>query len=273
MKGLVIFLAGLLCGAALLWYLGFERAAPPAALPDPGLPAPMPTDGPVTHTDFAPAQMEVPRSPHLPLPHEPSDVETSAPDQDISLPEAPTAEAEPAPATTGTVAPAAEPSVAATDATALPAAPVPMPREPKLLLPVAGVKASQLSDTFTDARGQGRSHDAIDIMAPTGTPVFAVEDGTIAKLFDSKPGGLTIYHFDVAKQLAYYYGHLDRYAEGLAEGQAVKRGDVIGYVGYTGNASPEAPHLHFAIFILGPEKQWWKGTPVNPYRYLGGTPR
>jgi murein DD-endopeptidase MepM/ murein hydrolase activator NlpD len=138
-----------------------------------------------------------------------------------------------------------------------------------LTIPVSGVTAAQLSDTYTDARSDGRSHDAIDIMAPTGTPVLAVDDGVIVKLFTSKPGGLTIYQFDDDAELAYYYAHLDSYAEGLSEGQSVTRGDVIGYVGYTGNANPEGPHLHFAIFILGPEKNWWQGTAINPYPHLG----
>ncbi len=139
-----------------------------------------------------------------------------------------------------------------------------------LIIPVEGIAAAQLSDTFTDARGEGRRHDAIDIMAPTGTPVRAVADGRIVKLFNSKPGGLTIYQFDQADTVAYYYAHLDRYADGVAEGQTVKQGDLVGYVGFTGNASPDAPHLHFAIMVLGPEKNWWQGTAINPYPYLGG---
>jgi murein DD-endopeptidase MepM/ murein hydrolase activator NlpD len=94
--------------------------------------------------------------------------------------------------------------------------------------------------------------------------VVAVEDGHIAKLFLSKPGGLTVYHFDEASEFAYYYAHLDSYAPGVREGMAVRKGQVIGYVGSTGNAAPEAPHLHFAIFRLGPQRQWWRGTPVNP---------
>jgi len=148
------------------------------------------------------------------------------------------------------------------------------PAEPgALLLPVQGVAASDLRDTFGDGRDGGqRGHEAIDIPAPRGTPVLAVDDGRIAKLFLSQPGGITIYQFDPAGRLAYYYAHLDRYAEGLAQGQAVRRGSVLGYVGSTGNASPDAPHLHFAIFRLGPEKQWWKGEPINPFGYLGGTP-
>jgi murein DD-endopeptidase MepM/ murein hydrolase activator NlpD len=99
----------------------------------------------------------------------------------------------------------------------------------------------------------------------------AVEDGRIEKLFNSDAGGLTIYQFDPARRFSYYYAHLDRYADGLAEGQAVKRGQVVGYVGFTGNASPEGPHLHFAIYSLGPEKRWHEGTPLNPFPVLGGT--
>jgi murein DD-endopeptidase MepM/ murein hydrolase activator NlpD len=132
------------------------------------------------------------------------------------------------------------------------------------------VPASKLTDTFTQSRGTGRLHDAIDIMAARGTPVLAVADGRVAKLFTSKPGGLTVYQFDGEEKLAYYYAHLDRYADGLAEGRVLKRGEVLGYVGSTGNASPDAPHLHFAVMVLGPEKHWWQGTAVNPYPLLGG---
>ena len=142
---------------------------------------------------------------------------------------------------------------------------------PALLLPVQGITARQLRDTFADSRG-GKSggHEAIDIAAPLGTPVLAVDDGRIAKLFLSRLGGITIYQFDSTSQFAYYYAHLDHYAPGLAEGQTVRRGSVIGYVGFSGNTTPDAPHLHFAIFRLGPEKQWWKGQPINPFPYLGG---
>lgn len=142
-----------------------------------------------------------------------------------------------------------------------------------LLLPVQGVTAAQLQDTFSDARGDGRVHDAIDIMAAAGTPVLAVADGHVEKLFDSKQGGITLYQFDPQRTRAYYYAHLQGYAAGIVEKKALKRGDLIGYVGSTGNANPAAPHLHFAIFVLGPEKQWWKGEAINPYPQLGGTPR
>ncbi|OCK46965.1 endopeptidase [Stenotrophomonas maltophilia] len=137
-----------------------------------------------------------------------------------------------------------------------------------LLLPVQGILTSQLRDTFTDARSEGRVHDAIDIMADAGTPVLAVADGTVEKLFDSERGGLTIYQFEPSGRWCYYYAHLQRYADGLAERQVIKRGDVIGYVGSTGNANAEAPHLHFEVHVLGPGKQWWKGESINPYPLL-----
>ena len=137
-----------------------------------------------------------------------------------------------------------------------------------LLIPVEGVTANRLTDTFNDSRAIGRRHDAIDIMAPRGTEVRAVDDGTIAKLFTSKAGGLTIYEFDRTQTFSYYYAHLDRYATGLAEHQSVKRGQVLGYVGSTGNASETAPHLHFAIARLGTDRAWWKGDPINPYPLL-----
>lgn len=134
-----------------------------------------------------------------------------------------------------------------------------------LVLPVPTVPASRLSDTYTQARAAGAPHEALDILAPRGTPVVAVEDGLVAKLFFSKPGGITLYQFDPAGEYTYYYAHLDRYAQGIAEGARLRKGQVIGYVGSTGNASPDAPHLHFAIFRLGPDRQWWRGTPLNPF--------
>ena len=135
-----------------------------------------------------------------------------------------------------------------------------------LEFPVRGYR-SALRDTFEERRGNV-PHEALDITAPKGTPVVAVDDGTIAKLFRSKPGGLTIYHFDPSRRLAYYYAHLDRYAPGVEEGDAVKRGQVLGYVGSTGNARSDAPHLHFTVYVLGHEKQWWKGKAINPYEAL-----
>ena len=136
-----------------------------------------------------------------------------------------------------------------------------------LLMPVKGFDPKALRDNFDEARGI-RRHEALDIMAARGTPVVAADDGTIAKLFRSVAGGITIYQYDPSGKFVYYYAHLDRYRDGLAQGEAVKRGDVIGYVGSTGNAPANAPHLHFTIFQLGPEKRWWRGKAVNPYPYL-----
>jgi murein DD-endopeptidase MepM/ murein hydrolase activator NlpD len=135
--------------------------------------------------------------------------------------------------------------------------------------PIVGLKEGSLQDTFSEARDGGdRRHEATDILAPKGTPVVAVDTGIVAKLFTSKAGGLTVYQFDPAQTYAYYYAHLDRYAEGLKEGILLKKGDLIGYVGSTGNADPNTPHLHFGIFQLGPEKHWWEGKPINPYPLL-----
>ncbi len=143
-------------------------------------------------------------------------------------------------------------------------------REP-LVMPVEGARAADLRDSFDETRGSTRRHEAIDIRATRGTPVLAAVDGSIEKLFTSKQGGLTVYEFDHDRNYCYYYAHLDHYAEDIREKQLVRRGDRLGYVGSTGDASAEAPHLHFAIFRLGPEKQWWVGTPINPYPFLLGT--
>ena len=133
-----------------------------------------------------------------------------------------------------------------------------------LLLPVEGYDPAQLRDGFRESRGD-HVHAAIDLMAPRGTPVRAVEDGTIRKLFTSGRGGLSIYHFDPEGRYCYFYAHLDHYAPFLSEGRMVRKGEVIGYVGTTGNAPRNAPHLHFAIVKLDGSGRWWEGTPINPY--------
>jgi murein DD-endopeptidase MepM/ murein hydrolase activator NlpD len=136
-----------------------------------------------------------------------------------------------------------------------------------MIIPVAGVARGALRDMFDETRGN-RRHEAIDILAPRGTPVIATDDGVVKKLFTSKPGGLTVYQFDPDQRFCYYYAHLDRYAPGLHEGQLLRRGEVLGYVGTTGNAPKDTPHLHFALIRLDPERRWWKGTYVNPYPSL-----
>jgi murein DD-endopeptidase MepM/ murein hydrolase activator NlpD len=140
-----------------------------------------------------------------------------------------------------------------------------------LAIPVAGVKAGDLLDTFTQARAGGRPHDAIDIMAPHGTPVVAAAPGTVEKLFFSKGGGgITAYVRSTDGLWTYYYAHLQDYAPGLREGGPVKLGDPIGRVGSTGNANPAGPHLHFAIHRMEPGEKWYQGTAVNPYPLLAG---
>lgn len=240
LRGLLLFLLGCLVGANATYFLM------PRSSPGPVIPA---TTGAVTgqHPDTLP-----------PAGSKPSHTRPNSAEPD---------EADPSQHDTGPILP---PPVVAMRGIAPNSVATPAAAGSSLLIPVQGVLASQLSDTFTDARSAERVHDAIDIMAPAGTPVLAVADGHVEKLFTSKLGGLTIYEFNSDGTLAYYYAHLQGYADGLAEQQAIKRGDVIGYVGSTGNASPEAPHLHFAIFELGPEKQWWKGDAVNPYPPLMG---
>lgn len=137
-----------------------------------------------------------------------------------------------------------------------------------LAVPVEGVQRSALVDSFEDERGGNRKHEAIDILAPRNTPVLAVDAGTIARLFTSAQGGLTIYQYDPSERFVYYYAHLERYAENVNEGDRVRRGQVIGYVGTSGNAPRNTPHLHFAIFRMTNEKKWWEGTPIDPYRLL-----
>jgi peptidoglycan LD-endopeptidase LytH len=142
--------------------------------------------------------------------------------------------------------------------------------DPAIAPPIRGLKASELRDTFNEIHN-GHRHEAIDISEPEGTPVHAVVDGTIQKLFFSKVGGNTIYEFDHRSVYSYYYAHLKRYSDGLHDGMSVSQGEVIGYVGSTGNASPKGPHLHFAIYLLGPQKRWWKGSPIDPYPILERT--
>ena len=137
----------------------------------------------------------------------------------------------------------------------------------RLLIPVEGIHPASLRDNFNEGRA-GHKHEALDIMAPRGTPVLATDTGRVAKLFHSKPGGLTVYQFDESQTYCYYYAHLDRYATDLKEGALLHKGQILGYVGSTGDASPAAPHLHFTIFKLGPEKHWWQGTPIDPFEYL-----
>lgn len=235
MKWLMTFIVGVLVGAGVLFVLLRE-------VPDPPAPEIVATAAPAS----APAGVPAGDAPGVP-----------AYALDGQLPGAPVVEPD--------LSGADLPLRPAPDAATGTAAPAPAFSGGKLLVPVQGIKLAQLTDTYDQARSEGRQHEALDIMAPTGTPVLAAADGKVVKLFQSKPGGLTVYQFDPGEQYAYYYAHLDRYADNIKEGMEVKRGDVLGYVGATGNADPKAPHLHFAVVALTPEKQWWKGTPLNPF--------
>ena len=154
-----------------------------------------------------------------------------------------------------------------------PESPEPQPFQPdapseQFMIPVKGVKRSQLQDTFTDARSSGRVHDAIDIMAAGGTPVLAATDGEIIKFFESVAGGTTIYELTADKKYILYYAHLQSRQPGLNEHDQVKRGQVIAYVGDTGNAGPGNYHLHFAIAEAVDPKRWWSGPYINPFPIL-----
>jgi murein DD-endopeptidase MepM/ murein hydrolase activator NlpD len=159
-----------------------------------------------------------------------------------------------------------EPSVSAAPHASEPGAAIDDLRQRDLRVPIDGANLEIFKGEFDERRGGGeRPHEAVDMLAPRNTPVHAVEDGTVAKLFFSKAGGNTIYQFDPSSRFCYYYAHLERYADGLKDGQRVSRGDVIGYVGTTGNAPPGTPHLHFAVFELTTQRHWWQGQALDPY--------
>jgi murein DD-endopeptidase MepM/ murein hydrolase activator NlpD len=237
MRWLLAFVLGVIVGAAGLFAWLRQVPHEPAAAPVAAVPAPVPgaLPAPAPASDSLAAKL-----PPAPV------VEPDLTEADLPL----------------------RPDPAAQAALATPVALAPAASQGKLLIPVEGVKASDLADTYGQPRGKERHHEALDIMAAKGPRVLAVADGKVVKLFTSKPGGLTVYQFDPSEKYAYYYAHLDHYAPGLKEGAQLKRGDLIGFVGTTGNANPSAPHLHFAVVELTPEKQWWKGTPVNPYPLL-----
>lgn len=254
MRVLVIFLLGMTCGAAAMIYLsprwsallllngGPVRAADAVAVEAPvRLPSALPQAVPVGKVAILPAVPASVSRLAAPMPViTPTDAASSLPSF-VPLPVVPA----------GLVGP--QPSAVS-----------------GLLIPVVGVRPGDLVDTFSQARGEGRTHDAIDIMAARGTPVVAANDGHVVKLFTSKPGGLTVYEFDLQDQVVYYYAHLDNYAPGLVEGQLLRRGDPIGFVGSSGDASANAPHLHFEVQLLGSEKQWWHATSINPYGRFEG---
>jgi murein DD-endopeptidase MepM/ murein hydrolase activator NlpD len=140
-------------------------------------------------------------------------------------------------------------------------------RSRKLIVPVAGISAAKIPSSFDEMRG-ARRHNALDILAPRGTPVLSADDGTVAKIDTSDGGGLSLYIAGPRDRFIFYYAHLDAYRRGIAEGMRVGKGDTIGYVGTTGNAPPNTPHLHFAIALADEDKRWWKGTPLDPLPLL-----
>lgn len=253
LKGVLLFLAGLLVGANVVYFL-MVRQVPPA--PQPDVPA-TPPPAAATTVETAPAAVATAPGDTIVQPGNAAGV---------AVPTASRIQGEPLAPDTGTVAPPQVLAPSATGITAQPAAAASI----DLMVPVAGITSAQLTDTFHDKRGTEREHEALDIMAPRGTAVYAAADGFVRKLFNSQRGGITLYQFDPGQKYCLYYAHLDSYAPGIVEGRQLKRGEVIGYVGSSGNASPDAPHLHFAVFLLGPDKAWSGGTPINPFPLLTG---
>jgi len=223
--------------AALIWYLSFAYWSQPVT--------PLPT----------PRQAEEAATPQAPAATPPPQANATPPAQTTTTPAA-----QPTPSPT----PAPSPQAQSTSGDAGAAL-----ASMRLLIPVAGVKPSELRDTFSDARSEGRVHDAIDIPAPRNTPVVAAADGRVVKLFHSAKGGTTVYQLASADEhFVFYYAHLDHYADGLAEGHVARRGEAIGYVGDTGDAAPGNTHLHFQIYRVADPRHFWTGENINPYPLL-----
>jgi murein DD-endopeptidase MepM/ murein hydrolase activator NlpD len=242
----VLLLAALVFAAlaSLVWYLSY------AYWPQPVTPLPAPSRSAEALT---PTPTATPQATPIPMP--------------------PQAEATAPPAATPTPTPAATPQAQSQAAPQPQGAPggdaAATLASMRLLIPVQGVRADELRDTFTDARSEGRVHDAIDIMAPRNAPVLAAADGRVVKLFRSEKGGITIYQLAAADEhIVFYYAHLERYADGLAEGRVARRGETLAYVGDTGNAAPGNTHLHFQIYRVADPKHFWTGENINPYPIL-----
>jgi len=233
----VLLIAALLFGAvaALVWYLSYHYWSQPA-------------------TPLSPPSQDVERLP------------TPAASPTMTASPTPTPDASPSPSPSPTVSPGASPQ-----AQGLSGDPASALASMRLLIPVQGVRPEQLQDTFKDSRSEGRVHDAIDIIAPRGTPVLAATDGRVVKLFNSEKGGITLYQLAAAdERYVLYYAHLERYADGLAEGHVARRGETLAYVGDTGNATPGNTHLHFQIYRVEDPKRFWTGENLNPYPLLRG---
>lgn len=152
--------------------------------------------------------------------------------------------------------------------TAIPSTELDALRETGLLIPVLGVSLDRIQDSFDAARDGGRRHDAVDIMAPRGTAVISATDGVVLRVGSNALGGNTVWVAGADPRFVFYYAHLDRYANGMRAGTRVSRGTTLGYVGTSGNAPPQTPHLHFQVMRVTDTARWWNGTPVNPYPYL-----
>lgn len=187
----------------------------------------------------------------------------------VLLPNAPTGvPAAPSPAAPALVSAKPPPD----HARALPMAPLPWTGM-VLTVPIAGVARGDLADSWGDPRDNGlRLHHGTDIMAPVGTPIIAAAPGTIEKMWESAKGGKTLYIRSPARDWTCYYAHLSDYAPGLHEGQVVTAGQLIAYVGDTGNAGAGNYHLHFGLTHTTPDQHWYEGQDVDPYPYLAGRP-
>jgi murein DD-endopeptidase MepM/ murein hydrolase activator NlpD len=260
----VLLIAALVFAAlgAFVWYLSYAYWSQPVTPLRPASPEAVETTAttPTPDANVSPGAAQPPgATPQTPAP-------------------APSAEASETPGATPT--PTQQPSPVATPQSQPPSRSLSQPQTQggdvnsllasmRLLIPVQGVRAEGLRDTFSDARSEGRVHDAIDIMAPRNAPVLAAADGRVVKLFRSVKGGITLYQLASADEhIVFYYAHLERYADGLAEGHFARRGETIGYVGDTGNAVPGNTHLHFQIYRVADPKHFWTGDNVNPYPLL-----
>jgi peptidoglycan LD-endopeptidase LytH len=235
---------------ALIWYLSVAYWSQPVT------PLQPPAQG-AAQEAVSPSATPTPQTEATPPTPTPETDASATPPAAVNATPTPQPTASPAPA-----APSPQTQNAASDAGAALAS-------MRLLIPVAGVRAEELRDTYSDARSEGRVHDAIDIMAARNTPVVAAADGRVVHLFQSAKGGITIYQLAAADEhFVFYYAHLERYADGLSEGHVARRGETIGYVGDTGNASPGNTHLHFQIYRVADPKRFWTGENVNPYPLL-----
>ena len=257
---IVIAAAAFAVVGALVWFLSARyssRPVTPVELPTPGgsPQAQGASEGPA-----ATASPVAPQSTPSPAETQPSPSASPA-----ASPSWPPAEGWTAPTTPAPTPPPQRVEPPANRPTPPPAA---APPAGALIVPVQGIRPEQLTDTFTQSRSEGRSHNAIDIIAPRGTPVVAAADGRVVKLFNSVKGGITLYQLGTDEKTVYYYAHLDRYADGIREGQILRRGETLGYVGDTGNSGAGNYHLHFAIWLVNDPKRYWDGANLNPYPLL-----